>query len=124
MEKTLEQRIAQLETELATLRGKPVVYANAYGVASQNCKAYFEGVKLDTQTYAARMQCESAARSAFREKHQPDNKGREVPAHYIRTEEEGAEYFALFKDFLAVYQNYLNPNHEAIKAPSGVGERR
>ena len=104
---TLEERIAQLEAELARLQEKPVIYASVYKAAVQNCKAYFESVKTAQQNYAGRACCEAAARSAFKEKHLPDGKGRDQPAQYIRTAEDGAEYFALFKAFLAVYQNYL-----------------
>ena len=103
---TVEQRIEALERELAALRGKPVVYAsNVYAVASQNCKAYFESVKLENQHYAARNDCESLARQAIREKYGVT--GRDVASRYIDTEEKATEYIGLFKDFLKIYQRYL-----------------
>lgn len=107
---TLEERIELLEGELAKLRGKPVVYAtSAYAVARQNCKAHFEAVKAEGQHYGAEMVCEQAARSAFKERNGIE-KGRDVPSHYIKTEDDGREYFELFKAFLEVYQNYLRGN--------------
>ena len=105
----MEIRISALEQELVKLRGKPVVYAsNIYSVASQNCKAYFESVKGEGQDYGARMLCEKAARDAFKERHSIT--GRDVPSRYILTEEDAKEYFELFKEFLSVYQNYMQKN--------------
>ena len=106
---TLEERIELLESELTKLRGKPVVYAtSAYAVARQNCKAYFKSVQGEEQNYAGHMGCEQLARTAFKEKHGAVGKGNNTPNQYIRTEEDAAEYFELFKAFLSVYQRYLN----------------
>lgn len=107
MAQTLEERIANLEAELARLHRKPVARVSAYNAAAQNCKAYFEAVKTEEQHYGARFCCEDSARSAFREKHCPEREKHTGPTQYILTEEDGAEYFALFKEFLAVYQKYL-----------------
>ena len=74
---TVEQRIEALERELATLRGKPVVYAsNVY------------------------------ARQAFKEKYKVSGKNN-TPNRYIDTEDKAAEYVGLFKEFLDIYQRYL-----------------
>ena len=83
-----------------------MVYAsNVYAVASQNCKAYFESVKLENQHYGARNDCESLARQAIREKYGVT--GRDVASRYIDTEEKATEYIGLFKEFLKIYQHYL-----------------
>ena len=104
---TVEERLEQLESELAKLRGKPVVYAtNAYAVARQNVNAHFLQVKQAGQNYGAQMYCEDIARKAFRETHGVTGRDK-TPPRYIDTEEKAAEYFELFKTFLDVYQNYL-----------------
>lgn len=104
---TLEERIEMLESELARLRGKPVVYASVYGVAAQNIKAYYESEKKDDRHYGAKVACEQIARDAFKDKHGVVGKRNNTPTQYIRTEADGEEYFGLFKAFFAVYQNYL-----------------
>ena len=104
---TVEQRIEALERELETLRGKPVVYASSvYAVANQNCKAHFEAVKLEGQNYGGQMKCEELARQAFKEKYKVSGKNN-TPKRYIDTEDKAAEYVGLFKEFLDVYQRYL-----------------
>ena len=106
---TLEERIEMLESELTKLMGKPVVYAtNAYAVAHQNCKAYFESIRQEGQFYRGLFDCEQIARSAFKDRHGAGREGSRYPNQYIRTEEDAAEYFELFKAFLSVYQRYLN----------------
>ena len=104
---TLEERIEALEAELTQLRAKPPAHTHsAYRVANQNCKAYFEQTKAKQQHYGGLGACREMTRAAFREKHAVT--GRNIsPTQYIRTEEEGVEYFELFKAFLSVYQGYL-----------------
>lgn len=105
----LEERIIALEAELAKLRDKPPTYSrSAYAEASQKCKEYFESVKGSEQHYGACNTCEQAARAAMKERRGAEHKGENFPSRYIRTEEDGAEYLELFKEFLAVYQDYLN----------------
>lgn len=104
---TVEQRVELLEQEIVKLQRKQVgCYRSAYAVASQNCKACFDAVKLEGQHFRAQMACEEAARKAFREKHKVGGMNC-PPSRYIDTEEKGAEYVSLFKAFLTVYQQYL-----------------
>lgn len=104
---TIEQRIAELEKRLEALQSKPVVRTNGlYAEASKRCEEYFKQVKGEKQYNMALNVCQAITRSAFREKHEvrgPNN----TPARYVDTEEKAGEYIALFKEFLTVYQGYL-----------------
>ena len=113
---TLEERMAALEAELAQLRGnQPARTITPYKIADKNCREYFEQVKAHWQKYGGLYACQQVARDAFKEKHGVKEKGAS-PMRYIETEDDGTEYFELFKAFLSVYQAYVHKgNKEATR---------
>lgn len=102
--------VEQLRTELLEkFKHNPLPrIQSAYTVAHHNCEAYFIGQQLPAQHYGALMVCENMAWQAFKERHGAGIKGNNLPNQYIQTEEDGKEYFELFKAFLTVYQTYLS----------------
>ena len=120
---TLETRLEALENEVLRLRKNTNEDAcQYYQNAMLDCRAYFESVRVPGQDYGAQMKSAEIARHAFREKHKRTGPHFNSPSRYITTAEEGEELFRLYKNFLAVYQNYLHGNKSALEGADNTNQ--
>ena len=73
-----------------------------YKQAYKQCDEYFISVKTPEETQRAKMVSHDAAREAFKQKHGESGS----ISQCILTDEDVAEYVALFQGFLKVYLRY------------------
>lgn len=100
----LRQRIVELEQRLNNVQRDPISYSRwAYDRAKEQCDAYFKNIKFPDQWYAGEIVCLQAARTAYKERRKVDGR----PERYALTEEDGEEFFQLFRAFADGYQGYL-----------------
>ncbi len=101
----LRQKIAELEQRIDNIQRRPTVtYPSwVYAHTKDRCDTYFKSVKFPDQWYSGETVCMQAARTAYKERRKVDGR----PERYILTEEDGEEFFQLFKAFADIYQGYL-----------------
>lgn len=103
----MEARLNALEQELMLLKQSKPRTENYYLAATKQVDAYFKRVMMEDQMFTAQGNCERIAREAFKEKHDIDPKTGKRPSLYIKSEDDAAEYFLLFRAFVNVWQSYV-----------------
>ncbi len=105
---TPEERIAQLEQELAELKdhqAAPSLYSKVITRCNEYAACMEAPIKLPI-LQSGRNACRQLANEAFRRKRHPKGRRKSI-IQCIKTEEEAEELFDLFQGFLLVWLDYM-----------------